>query len=59
MTLVVDILNISINVLGATNYTIKVNLIKTRTEIAVLIPIIKTAVNKIFGDGVSIVTWLT
>jgi len=59
MTLVVMIERLDISALGYTNNTVKVNLVKTKVELAVLTPIVTRLVNSIFGDGVSIGNWLT
>ena len=59
MTLIVHIDNLDISALCYTNNTVKVNLVKTKVELAVLTPILTKLINSIFGDGVSLGNWLT
>ena len=59
MTLIVNIDNLDISALGYYNNTVKVSLVKTKVELAVLTPIITKLINSMFGDGVSLGTWLT
>jgi len=59
MTLIIQVGNLDISALGYTNNTVKVNLVKTKVELAVLTPILTRLLNNIFGDGVYIGNWLT
>jgi hypothetical protein len=59
MTLIVHVDNLDISALGYYNNTVKVSLVKTKLELAVLTPILTKLINNMFGDGVSLGTWLT
>ena len=59
VTLYANIEDLTLNLLGTYNNTVKVSLIKSRSELLIITPIIQLELNKKLNPGISLNDWLS